>query len=397
MTALAHATRALVASATVMMTLVVAAPAAAADDVRDDQWWIGSMKLSQAHRITKGAGVTVAVIDTGVWAGHPDLAGAVIPGADFTASKSSKDGRLDWDGHGTAVAGLIAARGRSGGRGLLGVAPEATVLPLRVSSLGKVGGGGHPGQAIQYAVTHGARVVNMSFGAGDGFELREAVQAAAAADVVLVAASGNTSEKDIFPAAYPEVVAVGAVDRKGALAKLSVTGPQLDLAAPGAGMVTLYRDKGSGYANDSGTSYSSAIVAGAAALVRAKFPDLSAAEVIHRLQGTAVDKGAPGVDPQYGHGLIDIVAALTQDVPPLVAASSAAPGNAEKPTAAGQPSQGRSNTAITLLGVAFLGALVLAGAAVTYHVIHRRRRSTTLVVSPGSKHDVQGSQSTTDR
>ncbi|HET9518557.1 MAG TPA: type VII secretion-associated serine protease mycosin [Actinoplanes sp.] len=366
-----------------MTAVAVMAPPAAADAVRDEQWWIDALELHRAHQITKGEGVVVGVIDTGVWAGHPDLQGALVPGADFTSVQKTKDGFVDTDGHGTGVTGMIVGRGHGGDRGLLGIAPEAKVMPLRYQASPGEGGptaiGGNPDLAMRYAIEHGVDVVNMSFGTRDSWTLREAVKAAAAADVVIVAASGNEPHTvdDLYPAAYPEVVAVGATSRDGTLARFSVTGPQLDLTAPGADIVKLDNDdRDTGYRLSSGTSLAAPLVAGAAALVRAKFPDLSAAEVVHRLQATAVDKGAPGVDPEYGHGVIDIVAALTADVPPMAAPTAAAA--AAGPTAGAyvpQPPQQPDRSGILLIGAGCLGITLLAGVGVAVWAVRRRRHA----------------------
>nr|BFE76293.1 hypothetical protein GCM10020092_095940 [Actinoplanes digitatis] len=103
------------------------APLAHADQYRDQQWYLKSLRVQEAHRSTKGAGITVAVIDSGVWAAHPDLKGAVLPGFDVLGKG---DGRDDLEGHGTQMAGVIASRGRSGGNGVLGIAPAAKILPV---------------------------------------------------------------------------------------------------------------------------------------------------------------------------------------------------------------------------------------------------------------------------
>ena len=297
-------------AATAVLALVAGWPAPArADDVRDRQWWLEPLRVAEAHRISRGAGVVVAVIDSGVGADHPDLAGAVLDGTDTV--RAGGKGNADTEGHGTAMAGLIAARGRSGERGLLGIAPAARILPIRPS-----GDTYFVADGIAWATAHGAQVLSMSFGVQDSEELRAAVAAARAADIVLVASAGNTGDRDNaveFPGGYDGVLAVGAVDRRGRVAPFSQHGPQVDLVAPGVEMYTA--GLAGTYRKGFGTSNSAAVVAGAAALVRARYPELTADQVAERLTATAADRGPAGRDDKYGHGALDLVAALTEPPP----------------------------------------------------------------------------------
>ncbi len=163
------------------------------------------------------------------------------------------------------------------------------------------------------------------------------------------------------------MIAVGGVDRTGAHASVSVSGPEIDVVAPA---VDIYSTSyGGKYSKGTGTSSATAIVAGAAALIRSKFPDLPAAEVAHRLTATAVDKGPPGRDDQYGYGVIDLVAALTADVPPLGFEST---GVTAPASTAASPGTGGGDDS-TARGLATLGALLAAGGA--YLVWRRRRRA----------------------
>jgi type VII secretion-associated serine protease mycosin len=299
---------------------LVAAPGHA-DQVRDGQWQVGYLDLATAHTVTRGAGVTVAVIDSGVDADHPDLRGNLLPGVDLV----NPDNPDAWapEPHGTLVAGVLAGHGHGpgGGDGVLGLAPDARVFPVRVSTgdddqpvRGRIADG------VREAVAGGARVISISLSA-DRTEVDErAVEAARRADVVVVAAAGNRPDAQgvSFPAALPTVVAVGAVDRDGNRADFSVTGPELALTAPGDEIVTT--GPGDEYVVASGTSLAAPVVAGTAVLVRAAFPDLTADQVIHRLVSTATDAGPPGWDERYGHGIVDPVAALTAQLagPPPV-------------------------------------------------------------------------------
>ncbi|GAA4146726.1 hypothetical protein GCM10022251_08620 [Phytohabitans flavus] len=267
------------------------------------------------------------------------------------------------------MAGLIAAHGTTSGMGALGIAPEAAILPIRSE--------GPAGQAdsdllaagIEWAIERGAAVINASSTGGPSPPLRHAIDAANAADVVVVAAAGNrpTDLGVGFPAAYDGVLAVGAVDRQGNHAEVSVTGEQLDIVAPG---VDIYSTSYKGlYRKGTGTSDAAAIVAGAVALVRSKYPDLSAEEVVHRLTATATDKGPPGRDEQYGYGVLNLVAALTADVPPL--GSVAPTPNSTTADAAPPGEPGRSNTGGIL--AALLAAAAVGVAAVFFGMRGRRR------------------------
>jgi len=177
---------------------IIPAPPAHANNIRSDQWHLDFLRISEVHRITRGEGVTVAVIDSGVEP-HPDLRDNLLPGIDV-ADGGSGDGREDHDGHGTAMAGLIAAHGRGGNSGVLGIAPAAKILPIRYETPtmpgGEIGAGRRVAKGIDWAVAQGAKVINLSIGGGPAAELREAVERAIAADVVVVAAAGNRRSAD---------------------------------------------------------------------------------------------------------------------------------------------------------------------------------------------------------
>ncbi|GAB3158650.1 hypothetical protein GCM10027290_62240 [Micromonospora sonneratiae] len=273
---------------------------------------------------TMGRGVTVAVIDTGVDGSHPQLRGAVGQGWDFVDSAPS--GGTDCVSHGTAVASLIAARPVPG-IGFVGVAPEASILPVRVVERTD-SGLGEPAvlaRAIRWAVDHGARVVNISLvTAEDTADLRAAVRYANEHDVLLVAAAGtrpsNTELPDpadgtdppYYPAAYPGVLGVGAVDGAGARLASSPVASYVDIAAPGGPVLAATRVRGHGAW--SGTSFATGLVSGVAALVRAAEPKLTAAEVERRLLATANRvAGGPGT-AGYTHGMVDPYRAVTEKV-----------------------------------------------------------------------------------
>jgi type VII secretion-associated serine protease mycosin len=339
-----------------------------ADQPRSAQWYLKALRISEAQRITKGAGVTVAVIDSGVLAKHQDLAGAVLPGRDVL---NGGDGRRDTVGHGTQMAGIIAARGRGDGRGVLGIAPAAKVLPV-LPAIDTV----LVAEAINWSVAKGAKVINMSFGVLGSDDLAAAVQAAAAADVVLIASSGNDGRGGAghrYPAAYPEVLAVGAVDRKGKVAAFSSKGAQVRITAPGVDIAVADGEKPNAYASVDGTSPATAMVSGAAALIRAKYPELSAAEVVERLTSTAVDRGAPGRDDSYGFGELDLMAALTAKQP-TPTSPSAAPGAAVTPPPVAQPEPDDGSSGIPPLLIIGVGVVLLVGAGVVLLVRGRKSR-----------------------
>ncbi len=342
-----------VAVVSFLMNPALGAVPARADEQRDSQWYVRSLHLSEVHAISKGAGVTVAVVDTGVRADHPDLRGAVLSGFNVLGSG---DGREDVRGHGTAMAGIIAARGRSGGRGILGIAPAAQILPVGPASSPLV-----VTEAIKWSVEHGAKVINLSIGVLDDEGLAAAVKKAADADVVLIAATGNDGEEGIdgdFPAAYPEVLAVGAVDRAGNATAFSHRGPQLDLVAPGVDMTVANGEGDGDYSVVEGTSTATAIVSGAAALIRSEFPGLSAAEVVRVLESTASDKGAAGRDDTYGHGELDLLAALKAAGSAQTTPSSSVQPSGPGVIAGSSDDEGLPRLAVVGFGVVVLGCVV---------------------------------------
>ena len=344
----------LVLAAVVLAGVVSPTEPAWADGVRAEQWQLGFLHVDEAHQYSQGTGVIVAVLDSGVDSSHPDLLGNVLPGADVQAGGNAL-GTTDTNGHGTAMAGLIAAHGHGPGNslGALGIAPRAMILPVKDGD----GHGTALPSAIDWAVANGAKVISISQGNdADDFLDRRAIEDALSRDVVVVAAAGNIPGTAVnYPAAYPGVIAVAGVDQQGNHAEVSLTGPQVALAAPAVNVMR--PSLGHGYGLGTGTSDATAIVAGAAALVRAKYPNLSATEVVHRLTATAIDKGAPGRDDVYGYGIVNLVGALTADVPPL---------QSPTPTAQAQPVPRKAapwlpiGIGVALLVVAVLGILALA-------------------------------------
>ncbi|WP_422119936.1 type VII secretion-associated serine protease mycosin [Micromonospora haikouensis] len=348
-----------------------APPPAGMMQIRADQWHLRYLKAAEAQRITQGEGVVVAVPDTGVDA-HPDLRRNLLAGIDAIPGGDG-EGHRDRNSHGTSMAGLIAAHGQ-GANGALGIAPKAKILPIMSSDSDNLGNADGLAVGIEFAISRGADVINVSSGGGASVRLIKAIRDAIAADIVVVAAAGNTPE-DItvgYPANEEGVIAVGGIDRQGNHASISVVGSKVSLVAPA---VDIYSTSyGGKYSKGTGTSSATAIVAGAAALVRSKYPDLPASEVVHRLTATAVDKGPPGRDDEYGYGVVDLVAALTADVPPLgfESATAGAPGAGGPTTTAVAEPADDGDDGSTARGLATLGVIVAAAGA--WALVARRRR-----------------------
>ncbi|MFF5856557.1 type VII secretion-associated serine protease mycosin [Streptomyces sp. NPDC012751] len=298
---------------------------ARADGLRGQQWGLSALHLDEVWQTTKGQGVTVAVLDTGVEAGHPDLVGNVLPGKDMIGFGAGPGDRT-WARHGTAMAGIIAGHGHGpgAGEGVMGVAPEARILPVRViledgdpaRAKARTTRGDALADGIRWAADHGADVINLSLGddsksahpeAGED----EAVQYALKKGVVVVASAGNGGDKGdhvSYPAAYPGVIAATAVDKYGTRAAFSTRRWYAAVSAPGVDVVIA--DPDHKYYAGWGTSAASAFVSGAAALIRSAHPGLAPAQVKKVLEDTARDAPVGGRDDSRGFGMIDPAAAL---------------------------------------------------------------------------------------
>ncbi|BCW18538.1 hypothetical protein NtRootA9_12460 [Arthrobacter sp. NtRootA9] len=324
---------------------LVAAPAAHADEWRDKQYWLSESGITKAWEVSKGAGVKVAVIDSGVDAGHPDLKGAVVGGYDASGA-GQPDGQKSVGSkpeHGTLVATMLAGRGHQpadakpsaspgpagqGPDGIVGVAPEAEILSVS-TWLGSTNPSGKSDQdqipeAVRWAVDNGAKVINISLGSTTPQWPQSwdaAFLYAEQKDVVIVAAAGNRVGGNIqvgAPATIPGVLTVAGLDRKNtASVDASSQGISIGVAAPAEDL--LGGLPGGSYAEWAGTSGSTPIVSGVAALIRSKWPTMSAEQVINRIVSTAKDAGVPGKDPLYGYGILNAEAALKDDVPEATA------------------------------------------------------------------------------
>lgn len=300
-----------------LFTFALARPTAASVT---SQWALQYLHADQIWKTTRGAGVEVAVIDTGVQP-NADLSTNLRDGADFSnmGEQSIGDGRTDTDsyGHGTGEASLIAGSGSA----TQGLAPATAILPVRASD----GAGSEltfsTAPAIEYAIAHGASVVNIAFTLSlDSHEIREAVDDALSHNIVVVAAVGNFgTAQQYYPAAWPGVIGVGAIDSSGKVWERSNTGADVALVAPG---VHILRDDNRGRVGYSdGTSEATAYVSAAAALVRSAHPGWSASEVVAALEETADKPAAMGGavrDDRYGAGILDVLAAVRLAEPPVV-------------------------------------------------------------------------------
>ena len=384
-------------------TSLVALPAtaASADSIRDDQQWVlNMMNVPAAWSLTQGAGVTVAVIDSGVNPDVSDLAGSVRPGPDYTGI-STRPSDPEWGVHGTWMASLIAGHGHApgGDGGVIGVAPRSTILSIRVipdradPHYGRYSREQEPdiqdslARGIDYAVQHGAKVISMSIGySAPNGAVRQALQQAFARGVVVVASAGNSGAPAgasdggqapaSFPADYPGVISVGAVNAAGAVAIFSSDNLSVQVAAPGVSVPAQGRD--GQYWWVSGTSPACALVAGVAALIKSRYPDLAPRLVASALTSTTTGRPAHGYDSQVGFGIVDAAAALAKagklaGDPPAPAGISAAAQFGGGPSAVPQaPVRPRGSGQLILFALLALASLVLTGAAGTRLGLLRR-------------------------
>ncbi|MEU4238449.1 type VII secretion-associated serine protease mycosin [Actinoplanes sp. NPDC026619] len=327
--------RALAAAAATVVLLVLPAPAAWAANVCDSlpkklDVFKGVPIEDQVYapktlaQYASGRGIRVAVIDSGVDAGHPQLKGQVDDGKDFL--HKDPDGKQDCNGHGTAVASIIAAK-PAGETGFQGLAPDATIVPVRISEQEEVDGKavgdfGTPAQfaqAIDWAVDNGnVQVINLSLVMTDDNKLvAAAVKRAHDKGVVVVAAVGNHAKEGNptpYPADYDGVIGVGAVNSAGVRADFSQHGDYVDLAAFGQPVTAAGR--GSGHDSVQGTSFSAPFVSATAALILQRFPELNPDQVLRRMQATADPAPGGASSDDYGAGLLNPYRALTETLGP---------------------------------------------------------------------------------
>ena len=326
---------------------------ALADQVRQQQWWLGALHITQAQQTSNGSGVTVALLDTGVDPAQPDIAGSVITGPDFTNS-GEKPGGPDYGIHGTAMASLIVGHGHGPGDadGILGVAPGARLLSVRVTldatdplATDSAITSGLPAAiaaGIRYAVRSGAQVIDLPLDPGQSLsalvasmapvpalgtpptpaEIAEqaaaggspaeqaAVSFALSKGVVLVAPAGDNgtgTDEANFPASYPGVISVGAFDSNIIKAPFTSHQSYVTLTAAGSGMTAAIPG---GYATVSTTSAASAVVTGIVAMIKSVYPELTPAQITQALTSSTVFRPAGGLADGSGHGTVDAARAL---------------------------------------------------------------------------------------
>ena len=320
-----------VAATFVAVPLLTPAPAARADEIRDDEWtFLSAIDVQRAWNVTRGRGVTVALLDTGVDAGQRDIAGSVNAGPDYTRG-ANPAGVAPSRLHGTQMASIIAGHGHGPGGldGVVGVAPQARVLSIRVLLENEEPGyeffnrsqryEGTLAKGIRYAVDHGADVINMSL--GKSFPNKQERQAAAYAishGVIMVAAAGNEGASRSarrhgyapysYPASFPGVISVAAVTADHRHAAFSNRNSTVLVSAPGVRVVAA--GPGSSYYFGDGTSPATAFVSGIAALIRAKYPKLSPILVSQAIAESTAHRPSGGYDEGVGFGEVDAAAAL---------------------------------------------------------------------------------------
>jgi len=384
--------------------------------IRDREWWLANLHVPQAWQFSRGAGVTVAVLSSGVEAAHPDLAGSIVTGPDLTGSGEAA-GAPSWGIEGTSAASIIAGHGDNvdHASGIIGIAPGARILSIRVvldatDPLNASAADVRPlptaiAAGIRYAVGHGAQVINLpldpaslasdgaatgglSAAAGGSAAERAAVSYALGKGVVLVAPTGDNGEdgnEPTFPAAYPGVIALGAVDRHFVRAAFSIRQPYVALTAPGVNLTTA--SPPSGYRNMSTTDAASAIVAGVAALIRSRYPALTGSQVRRALLAGSVARPPSATAPGDGAGTVDALkavqaAALIAAPRTSASAPSTSPATAQAPPGktgppAGHPRAGVLDRATTVLRDAAMaaGMLIVLLLASLVGIRIRRRRS----------------------
>ncbi|MCX4796833.1 S8 family serine peptidase [Streptomyces sp. NBC_01242] len=340
------------------------APAASADTMRDREWYLDRMQAAEMWKVSTGKGITVAVLDTGVIPSVSELTGKVLPGKNFVDPQLGA--HKDSDGHGTAMAMLIAGNGVNG-QGVKGLAPDAHILPLTVfGSTKESATNSIPAlvSAIRYAADSEAKIINMSL-AYEYFtpdqdeltQIQQAVDYAIKRGKLLLAGTGNRGDKEntfAYPAASIGVVGIGAVDKTSSVTKFSVSGPQVALAAPGDEIPILCGGDMPGYCKSNGTSQATAIASASAALIWSMHPSWTGNQVLRVLMNTAGKPTEGAIPSRYiGYGTVRPRLAVLgdpgdpgpADVNPLVAARSPKSPSASAPSGSGSPSNSSKSSA----------------------------------------------------
>jgi hypothetical protein len=411
----------LITALTVATVFMLPGSALASTPTRAAQWWLPALDVPQAWKIapTEGRGITVALLSTGVDATQPDLTGNVITGPDLSRSGRSTGGPF-WGTEGTAAASLIAGHGHGpgGAAGITGVAPDARILSLRVTLEYNDPLNSDPAitrlipaaiaAGIRYAVGHGASVIALPLdpgtlgsattgdpaAAGGSPAEQAAVGYALSHNVVLVAPAGDNGAgtKTVnYPAAYPGVIAVGATGKEGQLTSFTSTRSYVAITAPGAGLTEAAPN---GYGSIATSDMSSALTAGVAALIRSRFPALTAAEVTRAIEDGAVPGSrAPG----HGRGALNAAravaaAAAVAAAQPTPARDASPSGHAAVTKSGATRSARLGSTAGSVLrdGVIALGVLIAAVACALLGSVTRRRRRAARLAQSRAGHGGHG-------
>ena len=304
-------------------------------------WGISRIGADKIWEFSTGSGVVVAVVDTGVQKDHPDLSSNLTNGYNFVSNTPDAN---DDNGHGTHVAGIVAATQNSAGT--VGASHRAKIMPVKVLNSQGYGYLSDVAKGIYFAADNGARIINLSLGTStDSITLRDAVNYASNKGVILVGAAGNDGGSPCsYPAAYSSVICVVATDSRNMLASFSNLGGEF--GAPGVSNYSTYIP--STYRYLSGTSMAAPHVAGSFAVVMSACSTCNNSEVLNILRETAVDIGEPGKDIIFGYGLIDLVSAIEQVIPVEEEPETEEPIVEEPVTQPEQPAKGRSTQNIKI-------------------------------------------------
>ncbi|MFD0557724.1 subtilisin family serine protease [Stackebrandtia endophytica] len=387
-----------------------------ADQTREDQWYLEALDIAAAHEITKGAGVRIGMVDSGVDPDHPDLVGNVEAGR--SSWSGGEDGLVDPWQHGTSMAGLMVGHGHGadGSEGILGVAPEATVVSASVyppdhdqeSLESDVATEQAIVQSIRWLADQDVDVMLLAYSGPGSQEQREAVEYAADKGITIITGTGNLSD-DTFafsaisdPARFKQTTVVAGTNEAGEHWDRSKVGREAMLAAPAENILSTI--PGGGYEYSHGTSNSAAIVAGVAALMKAQWPDMPWEIIQWRITETARDLGAKGVDQETGFGMVDPVAALTETVQVPDHRTDEEVNPDPYPRAESNDHIDTTEPATTLTSSGGSGPspwwIVIAGAAIvvllaTVAIVIRKTRAPTLERTPRSgEHPLNGGSGT---
>lgn len=392
--------------AVVSVLVAVAAPAHATEPIRPMQWYLDSWKIDEAWKVSRGEGITVALIDSGVNADHADLRGQILP--------SAKEGDSDTQskGHGTSMAALIVGTGKGvDGQGAYGIAPEAKILPYQVPFGMGVLGMGALIDALNQAAESSAKIINVSMGSVADPNVAQAIALAQSRGKLVIAGVGNVETPvpggRAYPAAYPGVLGVSAFDRNGSSWSGSYQGSLVSISAPGVDIVSACNGP-TGYCKSSGTSNSTALASGVAALLWSQHPDWTANQVMkvlidsankpyegpvpndrvgyggispRRALGWTGDPGPPDVNPLVGKRGDPPTGSAAASAAPSGASAAPAPATSPAPAqAAPSNSSGGSSNNLIAIGATIGGVVVLA--ALTVLVLRGRRRRLPPAVPP---------------